>query len=193
MITGSTQPGDTSHVVAYPHRQFFGIKDPGPKSIYAPSRAWKLQWGQYTDKSGDFRIEKIYGKVSFGDFLAMQDLAGYEPALSDTEQVRSILCSKGLPVELALDIMDFADYKSKRRLNIAHDPLHTSNGEELAKYLKYCWQLLVRCDMMAKELGMEIDWEDMVTECVRELWEARELNHKRLTKWCADRERCVFA
>jgi hypothetical protein len=47
--------------------------------------------------------------------------------------------------------------------------------------------------MMAKELGMEIDWEEMVTECVRRLWEARELNHKRLTKWCSDRERCVFA
>lgn len=193
MIMGSTRPGGASHVVAYPHRQFFGIKGPGTISFSTPSRAWKFRWGQYADKWGRIELGKVYGKVSFGDFLAMQNLAEYEPALLDTEEVRSMLCFKGLPVELALDVMELADYTPRRRLNVPHDPFHPSNTEELAKYLKYCWQLLVRCDMMANELGIKLDWEDAVIECVRQLWEAKDLNHRRLTKLGSDDERWTFA
>lgn len=67
-----------------------------------------------------------------------------------------MLCLKGLPVELALDAMEIADYKRpKSKLNTPHDPLHPSNREELGKYLKYCWQTVVRCSTIATELEMD--------------------------------------
>ncbi|KAJ5148124.1 60S ribosomal protein L43 [Penicillium atrosanguineum] len=188
MVMKSTQPGVTSHVAAYPHCQFFGIKDPCQASLSTESREWQLQWGQYIDKYGRFRLESIYGKVPFDDFLAMQNLNEYEAALPDTEQVLSILGSRGLPVELALDIMEFADYIPKRKLNVAHDPFHSDNKEQLAQYLSYCWQLLVRCDMMANELSMKIDWEETVTDCIGQLWEAEEaMGRQKLTKLSDDR------
>ncbi|KAJ5674490.1 uncharacterized protein N7477_004424 [Penicillium maclennaniae] len=37
MVIKSTEPGDISHVVAYPHRQFFGIKDPSQASSFTKS------------------------------------------------------------------------------------------------------------------------------------------------------------
>lgn len=87
----------------------------------------------------------------------------------------------GLPVELALDIMAFADYKPpKGKLNIPHDPLHPSNGAALRQYLKYCWQSMVRCYTMATELGMDpidpedtfngINWKNLVGEAIIDLF-----------------------
>lgn len=63
-------------------------------------------------------------------------------------------------MELALNVMELAGYEPKRRLNNPHDPLYPCNRKELAQYLKYCWQILVRCDMMAKALDIEIPWKD---------------------------------
>lgn len=81
-----------------------------------------------------------------------------------------MLCFKGLPIELALDVMELAGYEAKRRLNIPHDPLHPYNRKELAQYLKYCWQLLVRCDMMAKALDMKIPWKVLISSSIVRLW-----------------------
>jgi hypothetical protein len=58
----------------------------------------------------------------------------------------------GLPVELALDIMELVGYEPKRRLKIEHDPLHLEDREELAQYLKYRWQILDRCDTTPNEV-----------------------------------------
>ncbi|KAJ5388121.1 hypothetical protein N7509_010662 [Penicillium cosmopolitanum] len=99
------------------------------------------------------------------------------PSLSDTTRVRMTLCSKGLPVELALDIMEFANYEPvHRKLDPPHDPLHPSNREQLGKYLKYCWQTMVRCFAIMKELGFDpvnggeeesgMNWKSMIQDCI---------------------------
>ncbi|KAJ6133914.1 hypothetical protein N7523_000236 [Penicillium sp. IBT 18751x] len=190
MVIKATEPGDISHVVAYPHRQFFGINDPSQASSFTESREWQLLWGHYTDEYGSFK--NVYGKLSYDNLLEMRKLDACGAALPDTEQVLSILGSRGLPVELALDIMELADYSPKRKLNVAHDPFHPDNRKQLAQYLNYCWQLLVRCDMMANELGLNIDWEDTVTDCMGQLWEAPEMGRKRLTKDSDDYRRVIF-
>jgi hypothetical protein len=51
-----------------------------------------------------------------------------------------------------------------RRLPVEHDPLHPENREELGKYLKFCWALMVRCEVVARVIGLDLDWEDMITK-----------------------------
>lgn len=170
LVKTLTQPGDSySAVVTYPHRRFFGIGE---------------------DHDHVYR-KHVYGREPFHRFLALECLIEDEHSILDTDQVRSMLCFKGLPVELALDIMEFADYTPKRRLNVPHDPFHPSNRNELDRYIKYCWQLLVRCDMMARELDMKINWEDQVTYCICQLWEARDLYNRILVRRLDD-DRVVF-
>ena len=55
-------------------------------------------------------------------------------------------------------------------LDIADDPLHPGNGMELRRYLSHCWQLLVRCDMLAKASGKRISWINEVKEVIWQLW-----------------------
>lgn len=106
----------------------------------------------------DGRIEgrHVYGKLPFDEFPALEQPSGHEPGRSDVDIVRDVLCSKGLPDELVLDIMEFPDYTPAQRLNVSGDPFHPSSRDELHQYLKYCWQLLVRRDMIAKEVGRSI-------------------------------------
>jgi hypothetical protein len=100
---------------------------------------------------------------------------------SDTSRVKGILCEMGLPVELALDIMELAGYERKRRLKIEHDPLHLENREELAQYLKNCWQILIRCDMMASEVVLDIPWYDEVAGCSVDLIDSKDCKLRK--KW----------
>lgn len=88
----------------------------------------------------DGRIEgkHVYGKLPFDEFLVLERPSEHEPAGSDVAIVRNVLCSKGLPVELALDIIEFADYTPTQGLNVSRDPFHPSNRDELHRYLKYC-------------------------------------------------------
>jgi hypothetical protein len=69
--------------------------------------------------------------------------------------------------------MDLAGYEPRRRLRIEHDPLHPENCEALGQYLKYCWQIIVRCDMMAREIGMDIPWHDVISECLVQMLDSR--------------------
>lgn len=62
-----------------------------------------------------------------------------------------MLISKELPVELAVKIMEHAHYEANRRLTpVPHNPFHPSNREELVKYLNYCWELFVCCEMTGR-------------------------------------------
>lgn len=88
----------------------------------------------------------------------------YMPVSDDVDDVRGMLCRKGLPVELALDVMEFAGYQVPRR--VPHDPFHPFNRNDLARYLKYCWQILVRCDMLAKALNIKLYWKALVADCI---------------------------
>ncbi|OBT85276.1 hypothetical protein VE02_06501 [Pseudogymnoascus sp. 03VT05] len=64
---------------------------------------------------------------------------------------------KGLPLEVALEVLDHVEYIPRRRLPISDDPLHPENAEELRKYLKYCWRLLIGRNVLVKGTGGEIN------------------------------------
>ena len=55
-----------------------------------------------------------------------------------------------LLLELVMIIMEFADYKPRRTLEVPHDPLHPTNRKALDQYLEHCWQSILWCDMMMK-------------------------------------------
>jgi hypothetical protein len=105
----------------------------------------------------------------------------YQPNGSDISRVRGNSWKVGLPVELALHIMELAGYEPKRRLKIEHDPLHPENQEELAQYLKYCWQILIRCDMRAYKVGLDIPWYDEVAGCIVDLIDSKDCELR--NKW----------
>lgn len=158
MLKHCTLSGTTSEVATYPHRQFFGIAD-----------------GQFRVIGNQLRIPSLslvypYGLVPFEEFLNCDRVTEKKPAPSDVPQVQQILCSKGLPVELVLDIMELAEYAPRGRLQVPHDPFHLHNRDELAKYLKFCWEVLVRCDMMAGALGMVMPWRELVSETLVQLF-----------------------
>lgn len=163
----------------YPHRQFFGISDDQFRESRPKiqDRAHWARWANWANKYG--YIHKYpYGKMPIEDVLFLEKDVGYRPHSSDMPLVRRILCHKGnLPTELVMEIMELAEYEPKRRLNTPHDPFHPSNRAELGEYLKYCWQILVRCDMMAKALDMKIEWKDLVSSCIVKLWGSKECGH----------------
>ncbi|KAJ5606029.1 hypothetical protein N7510_008810, partial [Penicillium lagena] len=154
MLRECTASWKHSDVITYPHRQFFGIADRHPL----------LKWAGCTKKSD--RPVELYGRVSIEEFLLLDSSMNYQPAVSDVVSVRWILCKKGLPMELTMDIMELAGYEPRRRLEIPHDPFHPSNREEFSRYLKYCWQIIVRCDMMRKAFGKEMRWQEFVADII---------------------------
>lgn len=95
-----------------------------------------------------------------------KEVPPYLPLPSDIPRVQQMLFQKRLPSELVLDIMAMAHYSPKRRLIVQDDPLHPDNRDELVRYLDECWQLLVRCDMMAKVVGLKNPWRESVPRCV---------------------------
>ncbi|KAJ5259574.1 hypothetical protein N7478_012555 [Penicillium angulare] len=160
-----------SPVVVYPHRQMLATE---PPHDYKSPR--------FLDD------ESLYGRIPYHDFLLHHHLNReefqYDPDNDDIFEVHSILRSMGLPAELSIEILDFADYSPKGRVKIPHDPFHPENRERLAKYLRYCWQLLVRCDMLIRELGMNIDWAQEVTRCMGEdLWTPKDAPRGQLIRY----------
>lgn len=165
MLRSCTWSDCTSEVANYPHRVFFGIGDHQFKS-YAriePEFALKYMPADTKVSMSDFRIRFPYGQAPFQDFLnSERHDTGYLPDVSAVALVRHMLYSKGLPVELVDDVMEKADYTVKRRLVYPHDPFHPGNVNELQKYLKNCWRLLINCNMMADALGISIEWEGLI-------------------------------
>lgn len=153
-VTGQAWTGPAM----YPHRQFFGIKD------NQFGRAWRSnskQWSHLTKRFG--KQASPMGHIPYEEFLLHEETVGYEASPSDVSHVRWILCEKGLPIEIANLILGTASYSGKRRLPVPHDPFHPGNQNELAKHLKYCWQLIVRTEAIGRALGMEIDWETEIS------------------------------
>jgi hypothetical protein len=134
----------------YPHREFFGV----PRGMYLNYPSAK---------------RLLYGCVTL-QVLRENRAKIYLPTLSDIPVVVNYLGEKGLPPELALTILEFAEYVPYGRLDIADDPLHPDNEMELRRYLSYCWQLLVQCDMLAKASGKRISWINEVKEVIWQLW-----------------------
>lgn len=183
----------------YPHAQFFGMeRSHYPSKNTGRTKHWLLDEKyhinvKYSDQPRymigprDAEIDNVaglYGRAPIDEFLSLwiPDKSLHEPCESDVNDVRQTLCSLGLPVELALDILTFADYiPQPRKLKVPYDPLHPSNREALGRYLKYCWQTLVRCFLMATELGMDpedveypqngMNWKNLIGHAMIDLFQ----------------------
>ncbi|GKZ17778.1 hypothetical protein AbraIFM66951_001098 [Aspergillus brasiliensis] len=115
-----------------------------------------------------------YGLLPLEEFLILENSTLlFVPHEVDVGEVRGILAYAGkLPLELVLIIMEFADYTPRRRLKVPHDPLHPNNRAALDEYLEHCWQIIVRCHMMAEALGtyFGLSWWDEVDIQLFRLW-----------------------
>lgn len=176
-IRQCTLSGGTSEAATYPHRVFFGIERGQFDKMAMPR--------DQPDSPFDAVIpyKCPLGLMPIDEFLAREELVGYQPHASDIPAVLRMLCHKGLPAEVAMEIMGLADYVPKRMLRRAHDPLHEDNSAELARYLDECWRTLICCEMMGKALGMDIDWKEMVTNCIVELWGCNQCTRKKWLKY----------
>ncbi|KAH0431039.1 hypothetical protein CcaCcLH18_07344 [Colletotrichum camelliae] len=94
----------------------------------------------------------------------------YLPHHSDILPVEEMLRTRGLPAELVTEVMDLANYKPRRRLKVAHDPLHRDNREELDRYLAECWAVMVRGNVFAKAFGNEMDWYNDLVVAFKQLF-----------------------
>ncbi|KAK8038553.1 hypothetical protein PG993_006964 [Apiospora rasikravindrae] len=93
----------------------------------------------------------------------------YMPSAEEIEEVRSLLFQKGLPAELVHMVLEFTGYKETRALKVPHDPFHKRNRKQLDRYLGECWEILMRCGMMAKALGDETPWDVIIANCIADL------------------------
>ncbi|KAJ4297975.1 hypothetical protein N0V90_005874 [Kalmusia sp. IMI 367209] len=139
-------------VGSLPHREFFGID---VDMIETPPRKQNA--------------EELVGLVSPMELLHPKHRTRYIPSAIDVSTTLAII-KKIFPTELALQILEFADYTAKRRVPVPNDPLHKANREELTKYLSYCWKLLVRINILIKANGGFIPWEYEVEEAIFNLW-----------------------
>jgi hypothetical protein len=144
-------------IVKYPHRLFFGVNHHHRSQHRGP------------------------GTLPISQFLDLTKSAIDRPTVTEAFLVREVLILKGLPVELAIRVMRFMNYEGKRRLVIPNDPFHPSNKGELIKYLKYCWKLLICCEVMANALGQHIDWRGVVAHCIVDLWDSAACDYQH---WC---------
>jgi hypothetical protein len=192
MLRECTAPGTTSEIVSYPHRQFFGIA-PDQFNQVQPKVADQKRWINKLDidpKWGTIK-QSHYGLLPIDDFLTLENASlQYKPPASDVDAVQSILLRQ-LPPELVFPIMDLAGYKPKRALTIPDDPLHPSNRKELDEYLEHCWQIMVRCQMMSKEIDVDVGqgdgWKSLVSWRVCVLWENKDCGSAFL--WHFDNDR----
>ena len=184
---------DATPVVKYPHSQIFGAEPPHRAWL---TEDWWRRFGSFTDEEGDLdETSALYGRISYDEFLILeglnQQMPQYDPDQHDIAEVQSILRAQGLPTELVLDIMECAEYSTKRGVKVPHDPFHPDNRDRLRSYINHCWQLLVRCEMLTKELDVTeaIDWESLVTNCiVHDLWSTKNTSRGNLTKVIKDDE-----
>ncbi|KAL8671382.1 MAG: hypothetical protein Q9168_004114 [Polycauliona sp. 1 TL-2023] len=145
----------------FPHRQFFGVH----------RGQYRNDLYQRSATSLDTDPTRFYGKEPISKPEHKQDSAHtYMPTVADVDKVYGVLRKSGLPPELVEDILDKADYQWTRRSPFSNDPMHLDNRDELLQYLKYCWILLVRCDLLAKACGKKFDWVNDVSHCVHDLF-----------------------
>lgn len=142
-------------VHTYPHRQFFGVAS----TMYHGSDWNRLNSGR--NWACNPAVEGNLHGACGGEYM---------PVESDVPLIISYLRRKGLPTELALQILHLAVYVPQRKLPVAGDPFHEKNAVELRKYLTYCWKLLIWSGTLAEANGTKINWVYEVTSCIFELW-----------------------
>lgn len=162
----------------FPHRQFFGVYRGQYQNTQFPP-------GSIVDSN----TNTFYGKIPLDKFEKPNgSLDQYIPSVSDVDEVFLSLRRCGLPTELVLEILERADYRWQRRSAYSDNPMHPDNREELFKYLKFCWILLVRCDLLVKACGKRIDWANDVSHCINELFGVRDKALRRVEINYEDRD-----
>lgn len=143
----------------FPHREFFGVRRGQYRESYDAT-----QYGRWQrNHLGTQRVEELAHSTFQGVHV---------PSKVDVVAVLNMLGTKGLPTELALQILDAAGYAPVGRIPIKDDPFHAANAEELKKYISYCWKLLVRLEMLYTESihGLTLDWEAEVSRTLCRLF-----------------------
>jgi hypothetical protein len=151
-------------VHTYPHRAFFGVEPKIPSA--------RKSHGEYSD-----HLWKL------SPYILYNPTEEYKPLRSDIPIVFNYIRQKGLPPELILQVLELAAYVPRRKLIVAEDPLHAENAQELQIYLADCWNLLVRCDILAKAQHKRINWIYEVTHCIRECWSIEDPKATRKLRW----------
>lgn len=157
-----------TQAVRLQHMEFFGLCE-GQFSVTPKARAES----RYAKLGEEMKVHQDlypYGVMPIHDFLEFETIPPHLPKESDVVQVRRMLGGKRLPAEIVLRIMDLADYEARRRLAVPHDPFHRDNNAELEVYLSQCWKVLLRCNMMVKALADTIQWDELISQCIAELW-----------------------
>ncbi|KAL4726443.1 hypothetical protein ACLX1H_007125 [Fusarium chlamydosporum] len=176
-------------IATYPHRDFFGIEEqqfryyPVPFDVPRWKHVMYLQGGDTARNDSDISSRGTwklkfypYGLMTYDEFLSFEKPVGYKPHAAEVSQVKYMLVQKSLPEELAENILSEADYVPGRSLPVAGKPLHPGNKTELDLYLEECWQLIVRCVMLGRELEDE-DFEfdkhmrRMFKECLKTMFQ----------------------
>ena len=176
MFVQCTLSKGESEVVRFPHRQFFGVRDGDITKTHMPKR---IAW--FDPQTGLPCATVPFPRFVDGAFRGWSHTAspGLAPSTTVINHVGTLLRIKGLPGEIIHEILELADLKLRGRLAVMpNNPLHPENWREMIKYLTYCWVLLVRCDVLAREVGGTIDWHDEIISLLSELSSA----HGR--EWC---------
>lgn len=154
-----------TEVVTSRHREFFGIED-GQFHASPDGETNTVPINDLGELQYPTMASRPFGKAALEAFLVSESVPDHLPSDWDVSEVRMILCRMGLPVEIALQVLEDAEYFPKRRLRVPHDPFHPENKVELERYLEYCWALLVRCEMAATEMESGVPWRALVGECI---------------------------
>jgi hypothetical protein len=135
----------------FPHREFFGVK-----------RGMNFTEHETKNFLGTVPAERLKDPRGC--------INSYLPTRDDISCVMNYLGQKGLPLELSFTILEIAEYVPQRMSAVEGDPLNAENAQVLRRYLNFCWDLLVRSDMLAKACGKTIGWTSEITECICALW-----------------------
>ncbi|GKZ30290.1 hypothetical protein AbraIFM66950_008626 [Aspergillus brasiliensis] len=173
MLFECTTDDGSSEFILDMHRRFFGID----RGQFYEARALQVDeyqgWKGWVSNYEASLKRDIYGELSIEEFLTLGNVPLlFVPRETDVGEVRWILSYAGkLPFELVLIIMELADYTPRRSLEVPHDPLHPANRRALDQYLEHCWQIIVRCDMIMKELGIpHYRWDREIEDLEFLLW-----------------------
>lgn len=158
MVLRSTTSGAKSEIVGYRYKEFYGIGDgqfrtfPNPREV----RRWCRTRAKF-----DYAL--VLGRAPYDEFLVVERELPYLPSAAEVAETRSVVAEAGnLPAELVDSIVDSEPYRETRALTVPHDPFHLQNQAQLGRFLDDCWEVLLRCDMMARALGDEVPWDMLI-------------------------------
>ncbi|KAL4907783.1 hypothetical protein BDW74DRAFT_175568 [Aspergillus multicolor] len=176
-MLGLVARDESTPATVLPHLDFFGIPDGHFSECCWFQEEVALKYPVFRkfvdcsdnpyreiDKRGFVEARDFpYGHLPFTRFLNFEETVPRLSSADDIARVSRMLYSKRLPTELVMPILKMANYDTpRRRLLIAHDPFHAQNRDQLNRYMELCWSLLVRYNLFAQEVGVNIDWKGLI-------------------------------